>query len=131
MNDRENAMKPTTHDVVNQPPPLVNINLYDLDVVLKEALCREGEEWVKDKAHKFGKIMGSQHCINLAFEANCHLPELHAFDRYGHRIDEVHYHPAYHELMKLAIENEIHSIAWNSEKGGHVAHTRLHNFIVC
>lgn len=131
MNDRENAMKPTTHDVVNQPPPLVNINLYDLDVVLKEALCREGEEWVKDKAHKFGEIIGSQHCINLAFEANRHLPELHAFDRYGHRIDEVHYHPAYHELMKLAIENEIHSIAWNSEKGGHVAHTRLHNFIVC
>jgi len=114
-----------THDVANQPPPLVNINLFDSDVALKEALIREGASWAMERAHEFGQLIGSEHCINLAFEANRYTPELKAFNRYGHRIDEVHYHPAYHQLMSTAIENEIHSIAWTSEKGGHVAHTAL------
>lgn len=125
MNDRASIAQLTTHDIANQPPPLVNFNLYDSDIILKEALCREGANWVKDKAHKFGELMGSEHYINLAFEANRHLPELRAFDRYGKRIDEVHYHPAYHELMKVAVANEIHSIAWTAERNGHVAHAVL------
>ena len=125
MNDRVNNIQSTTHDVVNQPPPLVNFNLYDSDVVLKEALSREGANSTEKQIHKFGEIIGSEHAINLAFEANQHPPELRTFDRYGHRIDEVDYHPSYHELMKLAIENEIHSIAWTAKKGGHVAHTTL------
>ena len=49
--------------------------------------------------------------------------ELVAFDRYGRRIDEVRHHPAYHELMRLAIEHEAHSVAWSREgDGGAVAH---------
>lgn len=114
-----------THEVVNQPAPLTNINLFDSDLTLKEALSREGASWAKEKAHDFGQLMGSEHTSHLAFEANRHLPELKVFDRYGHRIDEVHYHPAYHQLMNIAIENEIHSIAWTCEKGGHVTHTAL------
>ncbi len=114
-----------THDVVNQPPSLVNINLYDSDLVLKEALCREGAQSDAVRAHKFGEIIGNEFYINHAFAANRHLPELITFDRYGHRIDEVNYHPAYHELMKVAVENEIHSIAWTAKKAGHVMHTAL------
>ncbi len=114
-----------THDVTNQPTPLVNINLFDSDLALKEALSREGASWAIERAHDFGQLVGSGHCISLAFEANRYTPELKAFNRYGHRIDEVHYHPAYHQLMSIAIENEIHSIAWTNEKGGHVAHTVL------
>ncbi len=125
MYDWTNTMQITAHDVVNQPPPLININLYDSDIVLKEALSREGADWANNRTHKFGGVIGSEYFINLAFEANRHLPELRAFDRYGHRIDEVYYHPSYHELMKLAIENEIHSVAWTSDKGGHVAHSAL------
>ncbi len=125
MNDRAVITQLTTHDVVNQPPPLVNINLYESNIVLKEALCREGADWAEDRVHIFGEIIGSERCKNLAFEANRQIPELRAFDRFGHRIDEVQYHPTYHELMKIAIEHEIHSIAWTAERGGHVAHTAL------
>jgi len=114
-----------THDVANQPTPLVNINLFDSDVALKEALSREGASWAIGKAHDFGQLIGSERCISLAFEANRYTPELNTFNRYGHRIDEVHYHPAYHQLMSTAIESEIHSIAWTNEKGGHVAHAAL------
>ena len=112
-------------NAANQPPPLTDTNLYEYDIVLKKALCREGAEWAQDKAIRFGELMGTDRCASLAFEANRHVPELHSFDRYGNRIDEVHYHPSYHELMKIAVENEIHSIAWTAESGGHVAHTAL------
>ena len=125
MNDHIGIAQLATHDVANQSSPLVNINVFDSDLVLKEALNREGANWAVDRAHEFGQLIGSEHCINLAFEANRNIPELKAFNRNGYRIDEVHYHPAYHELMKIAIENEIHSIAWTSKKGGHVAHTAL------
>ena len=78
-----------THDVTNQPTPLVNINLFDSDLALKEALSREGASWAMERAHEFGQLVGSGHCISLAFEANRYTPELKAFNRYGHRIDEV------------------------------------------
>ena len=125
MSDQIGIRKLATHEVANQPSPLVNINLFDSDFVLKEALNREGEKWLIEKAYDFGQLIGSEHCINLAFEANRFKPELKAFDRYGYRTDEVHYHPTYHELMDTAISNEIHSIAWTSESSGHVAHTAL------
>ena len=125
MNDRTCINQSAVRDVVNQPPPLIDFNLYETDTVLKEALFREGAEWADKRIHKFGEVIGSERYVNYAFQANRYLPELRAFDRYGHRIDEVHYHPAYHELMKLAIENSIHSIAWTADKGGHVAHTAL------
>ena len=125
MNDSLSDTQATNQIGANQPPPLININFYEYDMALKEALCREGAKWAQDKVTKFGELMGSDHCANLAFEANRYLPELRSFDRYGNRIDEVYYHPAYHELMKIAVENEIHSIAWTAESGGHVAHTAL------
>ena len=124
MNDPKNS-RLAAHDVMNQPPPFINFNLYEIDTVLKEALYREGAGWADKQIHKFGEVVGSERYVNYAFQANRYLPELRAFDRYGHRIDEVQYHPAYHELMKLAIENSIHSIAWTADKGGHVVHTAL------
>lgn len=54
MNDRVVITQLTTHDVLNQPPSLVNINLYESNIVLKEALCREGAGWAEDRAHNFG-----------------------------------------------------------------------------
>ena len=125
MSNPNESSQSVTPIVANQPPLLTDTNLYEYDIVLKKALCREGAEWAQDKAIRFGGLMGTDRCANLAFEANRHVPELHSFDRYGNRIDEVHYHPAYHELMKIAVENEIHSIAWTAESGGHVAHTAL------
>src|SRR6185437_6460285 len=66
---------------------------------------------------------GSAAVLAEGAAANRHPPELHAFDRYGARIDEVEFHPAYHKLMRLGLEAEIHSIAWTAQRSGaHVAH---------
>jgi putative acyl-CoA dehydrogenase len=115
-----------THTVTNQPPPLENYNLYESDPALREALEREGAGWAADKVSALGKVVGEEHVIQLGHLANRHVPELRTFDRYGQRIDEVEYHPAYHELMRLVIQHEIPSIAWTARRpGGHVAHAAL------
>ncbi|MGD9535557.1 MAG: acyl-CoA dehydrogenase family protein [Alphaproteobacteria bacterium] len=120
-----------SHEVTNQPPPLVDYNLFDSDPVLRAALAREGAAWAEDKVRAFGAALGSERVAELADAANRHPPELRAFDRYGRRIDEVVYHPAYHELMALAKSHEVHSIAWREARlGGHVAHMALEYLLV-
>ncbi|MFQ5763630.1 MAG: acyl-CoA dehydrogenase family protein [Rhodospirillales bacterium] len=120
-----------SHEVTNQPPPLAAYNLYDSDPILRDALHREGAGWAEEKVRAFGAAVGSERIVQLAEAANHYPPELHTFDRYGHRIDEVDYHPAYHELMALAKSHEVHSIAWTTEhSGGHLAHLALEYLLV-
>ncbi len=119
-----------THEVTNQPPPLVDYNLYDRDPILRQALRREGAAPYEKKLHAFGAALGSEAVLKLGETANRHGPELRSFDRYGQRIDEVEFHPAYHELMALGIKHEVPSIAWHGKPGGHVAHTALEYLLV-
>ncbi len=120
-----------THEVTNQPPPLEDTNLFDGDAPLREALEREGAGWAADEVRAFGGLLGGAPVIELGFLANRHPPELRGFDRFGHRIDEVEYHPAYHELMNLAVEHRVPSIAWAEDRaGGHVAHTALEYLLI-
>jgi putative acyl-CoA dehydrogenase len=126
-------LKPTsqlgTHDVTNQPPPFEEVNLYDLNTPLKEAVVRDGGAWAEDKFQSFGARMGSAEVGEWATLANTHIPALKNFDRYGHRIDEAEFHPAYHALMDLGLGSECSSIAWTAPKGGHVAHVVLEHMM--
>ncbi len=90
--------------VFNQPPPLENYNLFDSDCALKEAVHREGGGWIDAEARRLGELLGKPEIINLGVLANRFAPELRTHDRFGYRIDEVAYHPAYHELMRIGIE---------------------------
>ena len=112
-----------THEVTNQPPEFAGRNLFLSDPVLREAARREGGEWVEAPLAALGAEMGSEEVLALGEEANRYPPELTAFDRYGRRIDEVRFHPAYHRLMEIAMRHRIHSIAWAEDRAGsHVAH---------
>lgn len=123
---RDPIAKLQTHDIFNQVPPFENFNAFEIDRPLQDALCREGAKWAQSKISAFGELVGSDHVIQLGHLANYHAPELVAFDRYGHRIDEVEYHPAYHELMTLGKQHQVHSIAWTENRpGSHVAHAAL------
>jgi putative acyl-CoA dehydrogenase len=115
-----------THAVANQAPPLEGRNLFDDHVALAEALEREGGGWAVSRAREVGAAWGGDP-IRWGFEANEHPPRLRAFDRYGHRIDEVEFHRAWHDLMGLAVTHELHSLPWtSSEAGAHVARTALY-----
>ncbi len=126
MSARNPVSQLATHDVTNQPPPLEDYNLYDQDAALSEALHREGAGWAEDRVRALGAELGSARVAELATQANRYGPELKTFDRFGHRIDEVTFHPAYHDMMTLGMKHGIPSIAWTADKpGGHVAHTAM------
>jgi putative acyl-CoA dehydrogenase len=115
-----------THEVFNQPPPFAGFNLFEADLALKEAALREGGAWLEAPASALGAVCGSEEVLALGADANRHTPELQRFDRYGQRLDEVVFHPAYHRLMALAMEHHIHDVAWTALRpGGHVAHAVL------
>jgi putative acyl-CoA dehydrogenase len=116
----------TTHEVENQPPPLPALNAYEIDQGLREASTREAGAWLGEKLARYGAHVYDPALREQATLANRHEPELVSHDRYGHRIDEVQYHPAYHTLMRLALEHELHALTWrHSGSGGHVAHAAL------
>jgi len=114
----------TTHDVANQPPELAGRNLFATDPILRECVAREGGAEALDSLTELGDRAGSEENFERAERANRNIPVLRAFDRYGNRIDEVRFDPAYHELMALAIEAGTHSVAHDGSlaRGGHVAH---------
>ena len=111
-----------THEVFNQPVELVDTNLYDSDIALKEAVQREGAGWAMDGLEAFGARAGSAEFLELGTLANKNPPELDTHDRYGRRVDLVRFHPSYHALMKASIEDGLHSSPWTDPgEGAHVA----------
>ncbi|MCY3670549.1 MAG: acyl-CoA dehydrogenase family protein, partial [Alphaproteobacteria bacterium] len=96
------------------------------DTALQEGVRREGAGWAEERIAAFGRLIGRAEVAEKADQANRHGPELRPFDRYGMRIDRVEYHPAYHDLMALAVGNEVAGFAWNHEgPGAHVGHMAL------
>ena len=113
-------------EVFNQPPPLEDYNLFGHDTPLQEALRREGGTWAEKKVSEFGALMGRAETLRLGELANCHPPVLRTHDRFGHRIDEVEFHPAWHELLRIGVALEHHSLPWtNSRAGAHVVRAAL------
>jgi putative acyl-CoA dehydrogenase len=115
-----------THDVENQPPPLAPYDAYATDLPLREALAREGGDWADAQVAAYGAIAGGE-LMTLGTLANENRPRLRAFDRFGHRLDEVEFHPAYHRLMSLGVAHGVAGFAWRhaSEPGAHVARAAL------
>ncbi|HET7335519.1 MAG TPA: acyl-CoA dehydrogenase family protein [Rhizomicrobium sp.] len=114
-----------THDVTNQPPPFEDINLFTSDVALGDAVASSGAAVHRERLATFGARTGSAEVAGWAMQANTNPPQLKTFDRYGQRIDEVEFHPAYHELMNLGIGGGVSSAAWTAHEAGHVLHTAL------
>jgi putative acyl-CoA dehydrogenase len=116
-----------THEVANQPPPLVDWNLYESDRALVDGVARGGGSWAESRLVEYGAIMGSARVFELGRQANRFTPELRTHDRFGHRIDEVEYHPAWHEVMRIQMAHEVHNLPWRSRRAGaHAARLAKH-----
>src|SRR5690348_9298603 len=102
----------------NQPPPLVDYNLFEQDAALRESLERENASWAHDLVSELGALAGTQKAIDWGFQANANPPQLHTHNRYGDRIDEVEVHPAWHELMQVAIGHGLHALPWREGRDG-------------
>ena len=115
-----------THTVQNQPPPLDPYDAWSGDPALQEALVREGGGWASDRCAELGALVGSESVVAMGRQANESAPTLKTFDRWGQRVDEVEFHPSYHELMTLAFGHGLHALPWSTPKAGaHVAHAAL------
>ena len=111
-----------THEVANQPPPLVDYNVFEADRPLVEAVRREGAEWAEARITAVGSYAGGEHAQTLGRLANENGPRLRTHDRFGHRVDEAEFHPAWHELLSKAVEFELHASPWQDPRpGAHVA----------
>ncbi|MGB0875748.1 MAG: acyl-CoA dehydrogenase family protein [Mycobacterium sp.] len=109
-----------THVVTNQVPPLDNYNPA-ASPMLAEALIREGGEWGVEEVMELGAIGGSPRAQRWGELADRNRPILRTHDRYGHRVDEVEYDPAYHELMTVAVGHGLHAAPWADDRpGAHV-----------
>src|SRR5262245_29840173 len=116
---------PPTHEVLNQPPPLEGYDLFTTDRVLGEALEREGAGWARERLQRLGIEAGGD-ALTWGRLANTNPPILRTHDRFGHRIDEVEFHPAWHELMRLAVHHELHGLPWRDPRpGAHAARAAL------
>ncbi len=101
-----------THEVCNQVPPLEGFSTWAADLPLREAVGVFGAGWAQPRLEACGTLTGSARVQALARLANRFTPELHTHDRYGHRIDEVEFHPAWHELLGLLRADEVHALGW-------------------
>ena len=115
-----------THEVVNVSRELVDYNPYLQDAALQEAVQREAAGWAHDRLTAFGALTGTADYIELGALANRNPPELDTHDRFGNRVDLVRFHPAYHTLMKTALEHGIHASPWTDPgPGAHVARAAM------
>ncbi len=114
-----------THEVTNQPPSLDGTNLYRIDLPLQEWSRRFDAGWAESRIDAYGALAGGS-LMEAGFAANQNKPVFVSHDRYGHRIDLVEFHPAYHELMRAAVEHGLTGLPWTDpQPGAHVARASM------
>jgi len=119
-----------THEVVNQPPPMVGRNLFTDNVPLMEASVWARAGYVGDTATELGSLLGQERWADLAAQAHRNEPVLRTHDRIGNRVDEVDFHPAWHEFMSLAVSHGVHSSPWRDpQPGAHAARAVLFSLL--
>ena len=104
-----------THEVRNQAVAATGFNAFSGDAVLRAAIAREAP-WAAERCAALGALAGDEQVQEAARLANKHIPELKTHDRFGHRIDWVEFHPAWHQLMQLAYRHQVHALAWTARE---------------
>ena len=110
-----------THEVRNQAAEAVGFNAFEDDEALRGRVAKAAP-WATARCAEVGALAGDPAMQEAARLANEHVPVLRSHDRFGHRLDWVEFHPAWHELMRAGVEHELHALTWRAERpGAHVA----------
>ncbi|EKE43594.1 putative acyl-CoA dehydrogenase [Oceaniovalibus guishaninsula JLT2003] len=109
-----------THEVANQPLPIRHAS-WDGDPVLQDCTA----EADRDALRGYARLLDDPALREAAVQAERHSPELRLFDRAGRRLDEVTFHPAYHDLLRAGLEAGYAGIAWEGRPGGHLTHAAM------
>ncbi len=116
-------MSAPADDVLNQPPLRGDLDLWTGDPVLRDHAGAAGA----DAAHlaALGPDWGRLDMREAGRTANRVLPELNLIDRGGRRLDEVIFHPAYHQLLGAGLKAGYAAIPWEGATGGHATHAAM------
>ena len=109
-----------THVVLNQVPAYEDVDLFETNAALRDAVRFNEPSLATDGLSALGRVAGSAGMQRHARLANLHTPTLHAHDRFGHRIDEVEFHPSYHVLLGAALQHRLHGAPWAADGPSHV-----------
>jgi len=109
-----------THEVFNQPLPLVDRNLFSGNRALQDAMRFNAPALPLDELKRLGEQVGTSAMQTHARLANVYTPRLLTHDRTGHRVDQVEFHPSYHALMDLAVSSGLHGAPWAEGTHAHV-----------
>jgi putative acyl-CoA dehydrogenase len=109
---------PDNDEITNQPPPLVDYDVFGADAALVEGVRRHGAAAHEARLTELGRLAGSAQAQEWGVEANRNPPVLHTHDRYGRRIDEVSFHPAWHQLLEVATTHGLHASSWREPGPG-------------
>ncbi|MDP2162770.1 MAG: isovaleryl-CoA dehydrogenase [Hydrogenophaga sp.] len=114
-----------THEVFNQVEPLVDVNLFDNNRALQSALKFNAPGLGTSGFSALGAQVGGADMQQHARLANVFTPQLKSHSRFGHRIDQVEFHPSYHALMTAATAAGLHGtpFAADEQASGH-AHVK-------
>src|SRR5437764_4010345 len=100
------------HEVLNQSPPYVDVDLYGGDRPLQDAVAKNGSAQDAAALAQFGRHWGTAEMFELARAANENPPKLRTFDPRGFRLDTVEFHPAYHHFMRESLAAGLHASTW-------------------
>ncbi|WP_406491943.1 acyl-CoA dehydrogenase family protein [Streptomyces sp. NBC_00846] len=107
-----------THEVTNQAPPRKDLDEYGTNLPLTEAVRAFGAAWHEKELHEIGTLVGSERFQIDVELAHTSPPVLRTHDRYGNRVDEIDFHPAYHEVIGAAVNRGTHTAGWADPKPG-------------
>ena len=102
----------TTHEVLNQAPPRVDVDEFATNTALQEALAAFAPAANSEWFHEIGRHVGTERYQHDAELANTLTPVHHSHDRWGNRVDEIEFHPAYHRIMEFSVSRGLHTSAW-------------------
>ena len=110
-----------THAVLNQVPPFEDVNLFETNAALRDAVKFNAPALATDSlAHARRAGRQRARCSSTRGWPTCIAPALHTHDRFGHRIDEVEFHPSYHVLLGAALQHRLHGAPWAADGPSHV-----------
>jgi putative acyl-CoA dehydrogenase len=94
-------------EMANQPPPFENVDLFQSDRPLRDAVTENGAGGETEALAAFGRHWGRASMFELASLADAHPPRLHG--------EAVRFHPAYHAFMAESMAAGLHCSTWNAD----------------
>jgi putative acyl-CoA dehydrogenase len=107
----------STHEVTNQSPALPEYNVVLADPSLHEGIARWGRDQDRPELETLGALAGSAEVQIWGDQADSNPPVLHTYSPQGQRIDEVDFHPAWHQLLDTAVSYGLTAEPWTRPEG--------------